>query len=107
MRALRRLLLAAAMTAAVLLPATGAAAEPCQTVGHAGLPNCAPPSTAGDPGDPSDPTDPTVLGQQITRDSSGNLAFTGGDIAGMAALAGGALAVGLGLTVASRRRARV
>ena len=45
-------------------------------------------------------TKPTVLAETQTRD----LAFTGGDMVGLAAIGGGAVAIGTALVLAARRR---
>ena len=45
-------------------------------------------------------TSPTVLANTVDR----GLAFTGGDIAGLLAIGGGAVAVGTALVLAARRR---
>jgi len=49
--------------------------------------------------EPPDTTEPTVLGDTQTR-----FGVTGGDMAGIAAIGGGAVAVGTALVLASRRR---
>jgi hypothetical protein len=50
---------------------------------------------------PEEPTTtPTVLGTSQTRD----LAFTGGDLVGLVAIGGGAVAIGTALVLAARRR---
>ncbi len=45
-------------------------------------------------------TEPTVLGTTQTRD----MAFTGGDVVGLVAIGGGAVAVGAALVLAARKR---
>jgi hypothetical protein len=45
-------------------------------------------------------TKPTVLAETQTR----GLAFTGGDLVGLAAIGGGAVAIGTALVLAARRR---
>jgi hypothetical protein len=45
-------------------------------------------------------TEPTVLGTTQTRD----MAFTGGDVVGLVAIGGGAVAVGTALVLAARKR---
>jgi hypothetical protein len=45
-------------------------------------------------------TSPTVLGTSQTRD----LAFSGGDVVGLVAIGGGAVAIGTALVLAARRR---
>jgi hypothetical protein len=57
-----------------------------------------------DPADPADPGDPQVqvLGTSIERD--GSLPFTGGDVAGLAAIGAGAIGVGVLATRARRSR---
>lgn len=94
-----RLAAVAGLVLGVLAPATAAAA--------AGLPgdypNPGPPPSVV-PNDPGVP--PTrVLGETVTRQADGSLAFTGGDIAGLAAIGLGATATG-GLLVARSRRRR-
>jgi Na+-transporting NADH:ubiquinone oxidoreductase subunit NqrB len=49
---------------------------------------------------PETTTKPTVLAETQTRD----LAFTGGDMVGLAAIGGGAVAIGTALVLAARRR---
>jgi hypothetical protein len=52
------------------------------------------------PTTPPETTKPTVLAETQTRD----LAFTGGDMVGLAAIGGGAVAIGTALVLAARRR---
>jgi hypothetical protein len=52
--------------------------------------------------DPADPGDPQVAGTSISSD--GSLPFTGGDIAGLAAIGAGAIGVGVLATRARRHR---
>jgi len=47
-------------------------------------------------------TSPTVLGTSVER--GGGLALTGGDIVGLVAIGGGAVAIGTALVLAARRR---
>ena len=74
----------------------------CTDPGEAGVPECA--TTTTDPGTT------TTLGRNQTAaparpaTTSGALAFTGGDIAGLAAIGAGAAAGGVALLAASRRR---
>jgi hypothetical protein len=58
--------------------------------------------TTVDPGDPGDPGDPQVAGTSVSSD--GSLPFTGGDIAGLAAIGAGAIGVGVLATRARRSR---
>jgi hypothetical protein len=80
-----------------------AAQVDCTDPGEAGVPECAT-TTTGDPGSsttvgrtqPSTPARPTSSG--------GGLAFTGGDIAGLAAIGLGVTAGGVGVVAVSRRQ---
>ncbi len=49
---------------------------------------------------PTEKTTPTVLGTTQTR----GMAFTGGDVLGLVAIGGGAVAIGTALVLAARRR---
>lgn len=66
-----------------------------------------PPSVPADPGDPGRPTvraedDTRVLGRVVTRGQP--MPITGGDVAGLAAIGLGSVAVGAALLRRSRRR---
>jgi hypothetical protein len=88
--------------------ASPAAQVDCGDPGHGGIPECATTTTV-DPGTtttlgrtqpatparPSDPADP------------GGLAFTGGDVAGIAVIGATVTAAGVALAVIGRRRARL
>ncbi len=88
-------------------PAAAAPTQPgqvdCADPGEAGVPECAT-TTTGDPGtsstlgrvQPATPARPTGSG--------GGLAFTGGDIAGLAAIGAGVTAGGVALAAVSRRQ---
>lgn len=63
-------------------------------------PSTVPSSTVPETSVPDEPTtEPTVLGVSQTR-----FALTGGDVVGLVAIGGGALAVGAALVLATRRR---
>jgi hypothetical protein len=80
----------------------------CGDPGHGGIPECATTTTV-DPGttttlgrtQPAAPALPTDPGDP------GGLAFTGGDVAGIAVIGAAVTTAGIALTVAGRRRARL
>jgi hypothetical protein len=92
----------------VLAFSTPAAAQvDCSNPGHAGVPECAT-TTTGDPGTTTttrvpapaapDPAPPT------RTPTSGGLAFTGGDVAGLAVIGTGVVAAGIALVLVGRRQ---
>jgi hypothetical protein len=98
-RILRTLRLVAASLVALVSLTLVASAASAQTNETGPYGNTVP-TVQGTTTVPTEEPTPTVLGRTETR----GLAFTGGDLVGLVAIGGGAVAVGTALVLAARRR---
>ncbi|MGH9247186.1 MAG: hypothetical protein ACRD29_23295 [Acidimicrobiales bacterium] len=92
---------------ALALPSVAQAQTDCDA-GHAGVPEACVTTTTGDPGTPREARDPQTRNTRSRTPGTQvlGIAFTGADVAGLAAIGLGATTVGTALTVVSRRRRR-